>query len=165
MTNLIPMEKIRSLSDSDFFLMYTQGRLNSLDVPAREYFERQELIKEEMAYRLESKGLDERDPLHILMRRIPNVEEEKKFRAHLILYAVEGEIPNFLVIGNEDAALRIVEDFKKTGTIDVQDAFTGDISKKRVDTVAYAVTQTMYKHRGLKDVQIFPRTNGTNVPE
>lgn len=163
--SLVSINALPSLSDDEFFVAYRRGELNSLDLPAREYLSRQEAIKDEVMFRVETKGMNPDSSFARLMKTVPNIEDTKNFRAHLVLYAQEGEHPNFIVLNSRESAMHALEDFKRFGAINVQDPFSGDIEEKRVHTVAYAVTEVMLKRKGEKEVQFFPRSHGTNVPE
>lgn len=149
--DLIPMNKITHLTDNEFMICYVNGQLNSLDIPAREYLERKDIIKEQMEMRIE----DGFDPFKEMMAMdIPNVEKEDNFRAHLILYAEEeGTMPQFVVCDSEEMAKEMVKEFQKTGEIEIPDFFRGGrMTKKNVLTVAHTITQGMWKRRGNKTI-------------
>lgn len=131
---MIPITKIGSLTSEEFFRAYANGELNSLDLPAREYFDRQDLIKEKMEEHLarrESKGQEFIIEKHVLH----NATDDVMAPAYGILYAKEGEEFRVMFCQSDLERERMVEDYGRTGVIDIMNYGTKSLQEYNPDAV------------------------------
>ena len=145
--NLIKTEEIRNLSREEFFEAYTSGRLNNLDLPAREYFERQNIIREEMKIHTVRATQAEECPYMITKKVLADVTDESFHHAYMTLYAREGEKLKVMFNQSKEEREHLINEYGRTGILDVMDY--GSLTTKEIKphVVVEADIRKIYKRR------------------
>jgi hypothetical protein len=113
--DLIAIDDIKTLSVEDFYHAFANNRLNDLDIPAREYFIRQDIIKETMAEHIQNQI----DPTVAYLREVEYRENKPVGgvfpQGMLAIQEKEGMFHVFDTCSSEEARQAAVDLYKKEG--------------------------------------------------
>lgn len=153
---IVPMDEITELGNADFFRYFAEGKLNSLQLPAHEYLDRQDIIREEVRRRTFE---TEQGLLETYFQVVPVIESQKEFfRPHLIIYIrEEGMQAEFQVCTSYEDAITRIERFEKTGLLRFYD-FAKNMEIDMAPTmVGYVEVKDIFRVTGQKDIEKVPK--------
>lgn len=127
------LEQIAELSNEEFYDAFINGELNSMDLPAREYFERKDLIAEQITKREILKQLDDgQSYVHNFVRAEDKTDEFMIPRYAIAVAESEASALMVTFIESEEERDRILEVFQNTGELDFFNYVQGQHINKSV---------------------------------
>lgn len=153
---IVPMDEITELGNADFFRYFAEGRLNSLQLPAYEYLERQDIIREEVRRRTFER---EQGMLESYFQVVPVIENRtQEHRPHLLIYIrEEGMQAEFQVCPSYEDAMHRIERFEKTGLLKFHDYASGRDLDIVPNMVGYVEVKEIFRMTGQKNIKKVPK--------
>lgn len=142
---LVPIEDIPNLDEEQFLKMLMEGHLNSLEVPAKEYFERQDIIRLETIKRSILNELKtEQSYVYKYVAALDKTDEYYIPSNAILVGEEEGSEFKVILVNSEEELDRIVEHFKSTGNLNYYSASHKDTIDKPVNAIAPIKIQKLY---------------------
>lgn len=147
MVALYPVDKIADLEDVDFYFKLSNGELNSLDISAREYFERQEVIRDQVTKRTILHELSQQEVYEYQYR---HGLKDPRYRvpAYVLAYSIdEGQAMQLAFIESEAERDRAIKRFEREGTMEFFDAMAAEYKVVEVYAMMALRFEDMYVAR------------------